>query len=156
MTMTENEFGEFEHECYEYLKAKQDILMSEYGMGGYERWDYDQETGEFVFSDGGIPKLIADFQAVGTISKISKTWLWSWANPSIEESVKEDVRLVRRFGEEHGLKELTEEKWAADELDGWAMTNVTAKLLNAIGAYRCPDEDGALFVVFTAVWRPSA
>ena len=156
MAMTKEEFGEFEHECYEYLKAQQDILMSEYGMGGYERWDYDQETGEFIFSDGGIPKLIADFQAVGTISTLPNTWLWSWANPSIMESAKKDIRLVKRFGEEQGLNELTQEKWAADELDGWAMTNVTAKLLNAKGAYRCPDEDGALFVVFTAVWQPSA
>jgi hypothetical protein len=115
-----------------------------------------QETGEFVFSDGGIPKLVADFQVVGSISHISNTWMWSWANPSILESVKKDIHLVREFGEKHKLKALTEEKWDADELDGWAMTNVTARLLNAKGAYRCPDEDGALFVVFTDVWRQSA
>lgn len=151
--MTEEEFHEFEHEAYEYLKARQDVLMSEYGMGAYERWDYYQETGEFVFSDGGVPKLVADFQVVGSVSTISNTWLWSWANPSVLERVKKDIHVVREFGERHELKELTEGKWEADEVDGWAMTNVTAKLLDAKGAYRCPDENGALFVVFTEVWR---
>jgi hypothetical protein len=98
--------------------------------------------------------LFASFQVVGSISTTSNTWLWSWANPSILESVKKDIHLVRQFGDKHKLEELTEEKWEADELDGWAMTNVTAKLLNAKGAYRCPNENGAMFVVFTDVWRP--
>jgi hypothetical protein len=129
--MTREEFDQFQHEAYEYLKARQHILMAEYGMGGYERWDYYQETGEFVFSDGGVPKLVADFQVVGSISTLSNTWLWSWANPSILEPVKKDLYLVRRFGEEHGLWELTEEKWPADEIDGRGMTNVSARLLNA-------------------------
>jgi len=60
--MTKEEFDQFEHEACEYLKAQQDILTNEYGMGSYERWDYDQETGEFAFSDKGIPRLVADFQ----------------------------------------------------------------------------------------------
>jgi hypothetical protein len=77
MKMTEAEFGQFEHDSAEYLKAQQDILRDEYSLGGYERWDYDQETGEFIFSDGGIPKLIANFQVVGSISTVSNTWLWS-------------------------------------------------------------------------------
>jgi len=152
--MTEEEFDQFEHEGHEYLESQQDILAAEYGIEDYERWDYNQETGEFTFSHGGQPKLFARFQVVGSISTISNTWLWSWANPSILEPVKKDMYLVKQFGEEHDLKELKEEKWKADEIDGWAMTNVTAKLLNAKGAYRCPHETGLMFVVFTEVWRP--
>ncbi len=151
--MTKEEFDLFEHEAFEYLKAKQDVLITEYGMGSYERWDYDQITGEFVFSDSGVPKLIAKFQVVGSISKLSNTWLWSWANESISENVKSEIYEVKEFGEQVGLKELTEEKWKADELDGWAMTNITARILEAKGAYCCPHETGSMFVVFTNVKR---
>ena len=49
MEMTEAEFGQFEHDSAEYLRTQQDILRDEYNLGGYERWDYDQETGEFIF-----------------------------------------------------------------------------------------------------------
>jgi hypothetical protein len=129
--MTEEEFGQFEHESAEYLKTQQDILRNEYDMGSYERWDYDQDTGEFVFSDAGVPKVIAKFQVVGSISHVSNTWLWSWANPSILETVKGDMRVVRQFGEKHGLKELLDGKWKAEDL-------------------------GFLFVIFTDVWRASA
>jgi hypothetical protein len=151
--MTKEEFDKFEHESFEYLKAQQEILQTEYGMGRYERWDWYQETGEFAFSDKGVPKLVADFQIVGSISTTSNTWLWSWANPSILETVKKDIYKVREFGEEYGLKELTEEKWPATESDGWAMTNVAAYLLKAKGAYRCPGKNVATFVIFTAVRR---
>lgn len=153
--MTKEEFDQFEHESFEYLKAQQDILMNEYGMGNYERWDYDQMTGEFVFSDKGAPKLIAKFQVVGSISKLSNTWLWSWANESIFENVKNEIYQVKEFGEQLGLKELTEAKWEANEVDAWAMTNVTARILEAKGAYRCPDETGSMFVVFTDVQKVS-
>ena len=154
--MTEEEFDQFEHESAEYLKTQQDILRNEYDMGDYERRDYDQDTGEFVFSDAGVPKVIAKFQVVGSISNVSNTWLWSWANPSILEAVKKEMSVVKQFGADHGIKELLDEKWEAEELDGWAMTNVSAKLLNAKGAYRCPNDYGFLFVVFTDVWRVSA
>ena len=156
MIMTEEEFGNFEHESAEYLKAQQDILRDEYGTESYERWDYYQETGEFVFSDNGIPKVIAHFQVVGSLSTVSNTWLWSWANPSILVPVKKDIAAVKQFGIEEGLRELTDEKWEADELDAWAMTNVSARILKARGAYRCPDDDGFLFVLFTDVQWPSA
>lgn len=151
--MNREEYERFQHESYEHLKRRQERLTAEFGMGSYERWDYDQDSGEFIFSDGGVAKVGADFQVVGSISTISNTWLWSWANPSIVEAIKKDMHLVRRFGEEHGLSELTEEKWPADEDAGWAMTNIAARVLDAKGAYRCPVDNGFLFVIFTDVWR---
>ena len=154
--MTEEEFEQFEHDSYEYLKAQQERLETEYGIGWYEWWEYNQETCEFVFSDNEIPKVIASFQVVGSVSTVSNTWLWSWANPSIYDSVRSDLYLVKQFGKEHALKELTEEKWKADKIDGWGMTNIAAKLLAAKGAYCCPDENGFLFVIFTDLWRPPA
>ena len=75
--MNREEFEQFKHESFEYLKAQQGRLVSEFGLGGHERWDYDQDTGEFIFSDGGVPKVGADFQVVGSVSTISDTWLWS-------------------------------------------------------------------------------
>jgi hypothetical protein len=124
-------------------------------LGSYERWDYDQVTGELVFSSAGVPQLVADFQVVGSISTISNTWLWSWANPQVLEDVKKDLYQVKRFGEENNLWQLTEERWSADEVDGWSMTSISGKLLTAKGGYRCPNENGALFVIFTDVWLHS-
>ena len=149
--MNREEFEQFKHESFEYLRRRGG--SSRVRLGGYERWDYDQDTGEFIFSDGGVPKVGADFQVVGSISTISDTWLWSWANPSILDDRRKDMHRVRSFGEEHGLSELTEERWPADEDAGWAMTNLAARILGARGAYRCPVDNGFLFLIFTDVWR---
>ncbi len=150
--MTTKEFDQFEHEAHEYLKSQQEILKSKYKISGYD-WYYDQDTGEFTFSANEIPRVIADFQVVGTLSTISNTWLWSWGNSSILENVKKDLQIVRQFGKEHNLRELVQPRWDADEFDAWAMTNVSARLLNAQGAYRCPDDNGFMFVIFTNVRR---
>jgi hypothetical protein len=151
--MTNEEYNKFIHETQLYLMELQERHKAEYGMGDYERWDLDQNAGEIIFSDGGVPKIITEIQVVGSLSNISNTWLWSWANSSILEPLKREMNLVRQFGEERGITKLVEAKWPADESDGWTMTSITAQLIRAKGAYRCPTGNGYLFVVFTEIKR---
>jgi Family of unknown function (DUF6882) len=100
--------------------------------------------------DAGIAKVVADIQFVGSISPVSNTWLWSWDNDSVLPDVKDRVLEVRAFGERHGITELTTPKWEGDERDGWAMTAIAAKILQAKGAYRC-GRSGISFLIFTDV-----
>ncbi len=148
---TDQKYDQFVRDSYEYLKRVQDAAKRDFALGSYERYDWDQSRGTLVFSDQGVPKVITQIQFVGSISKLTKTWLWSWGNPTILPSVKEQITEVRSFGELHGLPELTTAKWEATEEDGWAMTAVTAKILQAKGAYRSPDDNGDSFLVFTSL-----
>lgn len=152
--MTEEEFNEFEKEAHDFLTNQQEILQNEFGLGSYDRWDLDQETGKFVFSDNGEIKIAAEFQIVGTHSGISQTWLWAWANPNLSEVVKKDIYKVKKFGEKHNLPELIEEKWMASEDDAWAMTCIANKILQTKGAYKCTHDSGSVFVIFTDVRLP--
>lgn len=149
--MTQEEFNEFEAQCHEFLIDKQNILQSEFGIGNYDNWDFNQETGEFVFSDKGSVKVIARFQIVGTFSTISQTWLWSWANSHLTDVVKKDMSKVKEFGKQNNLAELTDEKWMASEDDAWAMTCIANKILQTKGAYKCPHDSGSVFVIFTDI-----
>jgi hypothetical protein len=136
-----------------YLRERQDHLMSEFDLGNWPRYDYDQDLGTLVFSRDGRRGVAADIELVGSTSKISGTWLWSWANPSILERVRQQMTQVREYGEAHGLEKLTTAKWPADEIDGWEMTAIAAFVLQAEGAYRSPDEKGALFMLLRDVRR---
>jgi hypothetical protein len=142
--------------AHEYLTARQDVLRSEYHLDRWPRWDWDQGTGQLVFSEEGVARLVADIQFVGSVSNQSKTWLWAWANPHLTPPVKRDVDEVRRFGEAHGIPQLTTAKWVADEIDGWEMTSIAAYVLQAKGAYRTPRDDGGFtYLIFTDVrWAP--
>jgi len=59
------------------------------------------------------------------------------------------IRIVKSFGESNALTKLTTAQWEANEYDGWEMTSIAAKLLEAAGAYRAPVEHLFFFVLLT-------
>lgn len=148
----EGDYSRFVSDCYAYLNDVQDRAKEEFRLGSYQRFHWNQERGTLVFSDVRIAKVVAAVQLVGSISKRSGTWLWSWDNSTVLPNMKDRIDEVREFGERHGLEELTTAKWSAKEEDGWAMTAITAKLLKAKGAYRSPDDNGLSFFIFTNIW----
>jgi len=154
--MTDQEYRLFADNALQNLDALNNRLEKAFGIGHYERWDYQQESGEFVFSHQSVANVAARVQLVGSYSPTTKTWLWSWANASIVETAREHVSRVREFGISEGIEKLAEAKWSAEESDGWEMTAVSAQLLGAKGAYRCPVSSGFLYVIFTDVKRVAA
>jgi hypothetical protein len=127
-------------------------LNDEYKLGSY-RWDLDQGTGKLIFSDSGIPKVIADAQIVGSYSTYSHTWMWSWANESVDENMKKDMGKIKKYGEQHNFKELVTAKWRCDEDYGWTITAAAGYLLKAKGAYRGPIEDGYVYMLIMDIKR---
>jgi hypothetical protein len=135
----------------EYLQERQDALARQYRISDHERYDWDQGSRELVFSNRGVPAIVADFQFVGSISTRTSTWLWSWANRSDLERTRSRVRQVRAYGDEHRLLKLACAYWTAEEEDGWEMAAVAAYLLKAKGVYRSPDDHRYSFLLLTDV-----
>ncbi len=141
----------FVSDAIDELTTKQDQLQDRFDLSKHERWDYDQETGQIVFSNAGVSAVAAHFQIVGSISTVNDTWLWSWANFSLVPEIFERLVSVREFGETQRFPNLTTPKWPATEEDGWEMTAIAAKVLNADGAYRPPSKSGFLFMLLMDV-----
>lgn len=127
--------------CMEELQVKQDRLEREHSISQYKRWDWDQRSAELVFSNGGVPGVIATTEFVGSVSMESGTWLWSWANPYVHESVRSRIEAVYELGESKDFPYLTVPEWPAETVDGWEMAAVAAHVLDALGVYRGPDGD---------------
>ncbi len=136
---------------YEHLNKQQEEVEEKYGIGKYENWFYDQEKGTLIFSDKGIDKIIIKYEQVGSISKISNTWLWSWANPHLDDKIKTDINFVKEYGQKQKLEKLIKRKWNADEYDGWEMTAISAYLMKAKGAYRVPTEKTLSFMIYKEI-----
>jgi len=145
---------DFLDQCWSELQEKQDKLSTEYRFGEHERYDWNQETAELVFSNAGVPAVIATIQFIGSISTTSNTWLWSWSNFHLLENVRREMDRVRVFGEEHGFPRLTVAKWNAVESDGWEMSAVAVHVLKALGVYRSPRETGFTYMAITSI-RPA-
>jgi len=82
------------------LHPKQDELEKRYSLGSYQRFDWDQDTGRIVFSNKGVPKLAPRIEFIGSLSKHSGTWLWSWANLDVSETVRSRITAVRSLESE--------------------------------------------------------
>jgi len=134
---------------FSYLQAKQERFLEKYKVDEHDRWDWDQGTGKLIFTDAGIPQVEADFHFSGSFSTSSNTWMWAWANESLDEKVKASSRELKSLGEELGLKQLAAGRWPADEFDGWEVTSLLAQKLNAIGAYRTSGDGGFTYLVVT-------
>lgn len=127
-------------------------LNEEYELGKY-RWDVDQAKGKLIFSEAGIPKVIASIQIVGSYSTYSNTWQWSWANKSVYSELKKEVSKVKDYGVRHHFNELTTAKWECAEEYAWTLTAAAGYLLKAKGTYRGPIEDGYVYMLITDIKR---
>ena len=143
-------YRSWRHEALHQLIQKAEHLKSDFNLGRWERWDYDLDAGCLIFSHEGKTRVIANIQVVGSTSTSAGTWLWAWANDSLPQNVATDVMASKLFGEKHGIAELTTELLADDAIEnlGWELTAVTARLIEAKGAYRAPTDDGCLFLIF--------
>jgi hypothetical protein len=146
-------YPDWRHEAFHQLQEKLDRLWKEFRLGEWPRYDYDLDAGTLVFSDGGVPRVIAEVQIVGSTSFKAGNWLWAWANAHWPAERVTDSGRVRAFGEEHGIRQLTHQYLTDGDLNslGWTMAAVMVRVTDALGAYRPPDDSGALFLTYKSI-----
>jgi hypothetical protein len=149
--MEPESFSKFRHKVVHELMDLNELCEKEYCISSWPKWEYDLDRGTLAFTQNGVPKVLATIQVVGTTSISGGTWLWGWANESLTPKVTTQLAKVRAFGEAENVSELTDAELPDDEYLGWGMTAVAAKLLGAKGAYRCPGENGFVYVVFSSI-----
>ena len=150
-TKLPSDFSILQKTSIEELKLKTRAHEEAWGLNEISRWDLDQDTGELVFSFADRKRAVAPAQIIGTYNSEDQTWLWAWANPSVDEKLRKDVLKVRKYGEEHHINRLTNAKWVGTDDDAWAMTALAVKLCGEQGAYRGPASGTYVFMAFGEV-----
>lgn len=149
-------YPDWRHDAFHQMQEKIARLKAEFRLGSWERYDYDVDAGTLIFSEQGVAKVIAEIQIAGTTSLSAGNWLWSWGNTHWPAERTSDAELVRAFGEKNGICELTHDYVERSEnlnALGWELTSVMVRVTNALGAYRPPDQNGALFLTYKSmVW----
>lgn len=132
----------------EELRLKTEAHCVTWRLHEAHDWSLNQDDGKLVFvlADGLIASALA--QIIGTFDTRDNTWMWSWNNPSISESLRRDAERVRAYGERVSVEQLTSAKWVGEENDAWAMTALACKLCDAQGAYRGPAGTTQVFMTF--------
>ncbi|MBV8113393.1 MAG: hypothetical protein JO300_01540 [Silvibacterium sp.] len=135
---------ESEYEIYAHARVHESMernkqWKSHFRIGDWARWDYDLDPCTLTFSEAGRAKVVADFEAVGTVQ--GSQWEWAWGNRNLSAKCRSRITAVRDFGEEKGWAKLTTLFLESDEYLGWELTSIAAHILNADGTYRCPTDD---------------
>jgi uncharacterized protein DUF6882 len=147
--MNPDEFAKFRHDAVHALMRLNESCEREFQISSWPRWDYDFDQATLTFSKDDAPRIVASIQVVGTTSENSGNWLWSWANQHLPSSVTEEMEQVTIFGERENVPELTSLSAVDDEFVGWQMTAIAARILGSKGAYRCPGENGFIYLVYS-------
>src|SRR5258705_11822972 len=84
------DFATLQKVSREELKLKTDAHAHAWGLDKITRWDLVQDSGNLVFLLPDGMKAVCPAQIIGTYNSEDHTWLWAWANPSIDEKLKVD------------------------------------------------------------------
>ena len=141
------------------LHAELRALFEEHGLSAFERqlqfadlagdrdWALDQETGQLRLGDD----LVFAAQILGTTSAGSGTWLWSWANPSIDEGLKRRASELQGMGQERGIAAFTAAELDLGDIgDGHLLALVASGVLAADAYFRGTHDGGEVYVLVDA------
>jgi hypothetical protein len=138
--MSKKEFDAFLNSCYAELQEKQDILINQSGLMRYEDFLFDQTTRSIQFKNNGEVGLEFSVVLVGSWSSKSNSWMWAWANESVENELRVETSRIRELAELTGNSIFTEEKFKADEMKAHELTSMAVHHLDALGMYIIPTE----------------
>src|SRR5262245_53751195 len=113
--MSEQELRELRQDANWFMRKQMEQNQKEFGLDGFKRFDWSPWRGELIFSEGGVPKVVARVQVAGTFSTKGGTWHWAWANSSLPPCLRQAALRVRQLGEERVVLMFQQPKWSAKE-----------------------------------------
>jgi hypothetical protein len=147
MSISDDCFEIFVHPLVHAGMAKNDTIERQYGH--HAHWDWDDTSSTVTFSDPKLPTVIVHCTVIGTTE--GGSWQWSSANSNFPPNSKLDIDKVREFDEANEYEKLTIPFLDADEYTGWELTAVSEHVLDALGAYRFPTDNGYCYLVYRKI-----
>ena len=137
------------------MAERQPATFARFGLDYSMQFGWNLERAEMVFSNGGLPIVRANLQAVGSIAGRERSWRWGWANQSIPTVATRRLAEVRRYGQEQGFSKLTEPEWVPEGDDGHDLMIVSASILGAPAFFHDHTGGVALYFVLDGFQRLS-
>lgn len=134
-------------DCYADLERKQNDLIKQYALDSYGMFDYDLSLGRIQFKQDDIVKVEADFVPAGSFSEEAQSWMWAWANPSVEGRLYEQAESLKTLEQVTGNEMLGHSTFPADEPTAWEIAAMSCSHLDGQGVFAAPVNDLLIFLV---------
>ena len=143
--MNAQEYAAFESKCAAELEAKQERI-AEILLQFSRKIDIHQ--GRIEFLAGEELYLAATVIPVGSWGSQSQSWLWAWANPSLDANMRAKSQRLQELQATTGNPAfLSKEGIPAAEADAWRFAAVACRQLGGIGALMEPVDQTEWFFV---------
>lgn len=146
MPMTDAQFNNYLNDCYDKLETKQYKLLQKYEIGKFEEYWYSQEDCILQFKTDHQVELEFNCIFIGSWSSNSNTWMWSWANESMTDNVRQTSTVLKELQQITGSNVFTTPYFECDEAMAHELTALSVEHLNAKGMYISPGEKSHLFI----------
>lgn len=115
-------------------------------------WAVRQDTGLITFTDRKRGMVAnAPVQFIGTFNTEDSSWLWAWANPSLQPALVADAEKLRAYGTEKQYPTLIAAKVKCEEKAAWKLAALACIVGGQEGAYRGPAGTTMVFMTFGPV-----
>lgn len=134
----------YEHfEKYALLSLEKQEKLST--LIGEHTWELSLDSGTIRFNG----EVEFPFQALGTESDNTLTWLWAWADEQTEipGSLLTSSRQCRDWGMREGVEEFSSPSVDLNRADGHLIALIASEVCRASCYYRGPYEGGAVIIL---------
>jgi hypothetical protein len=121
-----------------------------WGLGAAQRWALDQDDGRILWSfEDHVAS--ADVQILGSWNGKVSSFVWSWDNDTIKDSLCETAEVVRAFGLENKVAALHSSPLRLDEEQVRDLIALAFRLGGCTGLYHPYDGVLATYIAFGPV-----
>lgn len=136
----------------EGLRIQTESHDATWEISSAESWDVDQEAGVITWTFDNGRTAVAPVQIIGTYNPSDGSFMWGWDHPSVYPDLQQSARLVKEFGEEHGIARFTQQKITiSGESEAWEFVAVANRLGESNGGYRGDSGGPLVFMTFGEV-----
>lgn len=134
-----DEFYTYIDSCVAALEQKQAALVARYNMGNHARWWFDPTQNQLALYND--PKVKIDLQAevivLGSFDPEERTWLWGFANPTLNSAQQAASRAVQMLTGRFGVEDFSlEDRFEIDPGMAWELAAMACETLGLLGVYR--------------------
>ena len=116
---------------------------------GRHGWSWERESGLLTLRRAGEDEFICATQALGSLSRMSETWTWIWANDlaAISDDLMLAAQALRALGEEKKVPELAVGEFPRAQVDAHLLSLVAMEISGADAYFRGAYLGGEGFVL---------
>ena len=152
--MTPDEFEVFVAKSMERMSRSIAKCDQEWDFPSYRQWWLCKD--ELTLFDGPLPLIRCQVQVVGDYRTNCNFWRWSWCFMDFREKAMRDMALVKAFGHQHRITDITLNGMQCGEGAGWELSAVAANLLGSMSVYAAVERSRTLFLLIKSVQFDSA